>query len=88
MCSTLFTSLNEVFGVVALIAGEFTPVIVWLFGTAFLPGTCITTEQLDKRRRKRVDDLDRKRLPITPRVTPTVQQVNQLPRRTIIHECR
>jgi hypothetical protein len=77
-----------VFGVVALIFGEFTPIIVWFFGTSFLPGTCITPSQLDKRRRKRMDDLDRKGLPITPRVTPTIEQVNQLPRVTIIHECR
>lgn len=77
-----------VFGVVALIFGEFTPIIVWIFGTSFLPGTCITSTQLDKRRRKRMDDLDRKRLPITPRVTPTIEQVNQLPRTAIIHECR
>ena len=35
-----------------------------------------------------MDDLDRKHLPITPRVTPTIEQVNQLPRRTVIHECR
>ena len=80
--------LTIVFGVVALIFGEFTPIIVWIFGTSFLPGTCITQAQLDNRRRRRMDDLDRKRLPITPRVTPTIEQVNQLPRRTIMHECR
>ena len=78
----------SVFGLVALICGEFTPIVVWLFGPSFLPGTCITASQLDKRRRKRMDDLDRKRLPVTPRVTPTIDQVNELPRRTIIHECR
>jgi hypothetical protein len=85
---TYFRLLITVFGVVALIFGEFTPVVVWLFGTSFLPGTCITTAQLDNRRRKRMDNLDRKSLPITPRVTPTIEQVKQLPRRTIIHECR
>ena len=78
----------QVFGLVILIAGEFTPIIAWLIGTKFLPGTVITSTQLDRRRRKRMDDLDRKRLPVTPRVTPTIQQVKLLPRRTIIHECR
>jgi hypothetical protein len=77
-----------VFALVATIFAELTPLIVYIFGTGFLPGTCITTAQFDKRRRRRMDDLDRKRLPITPRVTPTIEQVNQLPRTTIIHECR
>jgi hypothetical protein len=80
--------MGIVFGIVALIFGEFTPLVVWIFGTSFLPGTCLTSNQLDKRRRKRMDDLDRKNLPVIPRVTPTLEQVNQLPRRTIIHECR
>ena len=71
-----------------MIFGEFTPLIVYLFGSSFLPLTVITPGQLDKRRRKRIDDLDRKRLPIVPRVTPTVEQVKQLQKRTIIHECR
>jgi len=77
-----------VFLVVLVIFGEFTPLIVYLFGSSFLPLTVITPGQLDKRRRKRIDDLDRKRLPIVPRVTPTVEQVKQLQKRTIIHECR
>jgi hypothetical protein len=88
-CTTLIKNpLIIVFGVVALVFGEFTPLIVYLFGPSFLPGTCITSAQLDKRRRKRMDDLDRKRLPITPRVTPTIQQVAEFPRRILIHECR
>ena len=86
--TSISSLLMIVFGVVTLIFGEFTPIIVWLFGTSFLPGTCITQGQLDNRRRRRMDDLDRKHLPITPRVTPTIEQVNQLHRRTIIHECR
>src|SRR5271163_1811552 len=73
---------------VLLIFGEFTPLIVYLFGTSFLPLTMITPGQLDKRRRKRIDDLDRKRLPIVPRVTPTIEQVKQLKKRTLVHECR
>ena len=77
-----------VFAVIIGICGEFTPLIIALFGSSFLPGTCITPQQLDNRRRRRMDDLDRKKLPVTPRVTPTVEQVKQLPRRTLIHECR
>jgi hypothetical protein len=80
--------VNVVFVIALLIFGEFTPIIIWLFGSSFFPGTCIPPNQLDKRRRKRMDDLERKRLPVTPRVTPTVEQVKELPRKTVIHECR
>ena len=77
----------KVFASVALVFGEFTPIIIWLLGTWFLPETVITGRQLDKRRRLRMDILDRKKLPVIPRVTPTVAQVKQLDRRTVMYEC-
>lgn len=76
------------FGATFLIAPEIVPVVVYFFGTSFLPATCVTPMFLDNRRRRRMDDLDRKNLPVTPRVTPTIEQVKELPRRTLIHECR
>jgi hypothetical protein len=85
--SIIMTLLIEVFGVVALVFGEFTPIIIWLLGTWFLPGTVITGRQLDRRRRLRMDVLDRKKLPVIPRVTPTVEQVKKLDRRTVMYEC-
>ena len=77
-----------VFLVFLAIFGELTPIAMWFGGKVLIPGTNLTPLQLENRRRRRADDLDRKNLPVTPRVMPTIEQVNQLDRRTLIHECR
>jgi hypothetical protein len=70
------------------IFGELTPIVLFFGGKVVIPGTNLTPLQLENRRRRRADDLDRKNLPVTPRVMPTLNQVAQLDRRTTIHECR
>jgi hypothetical protein len=81
--------INEaVFVLILAIFGEFTPIVLFFGGKGIIPGTNLSPLQLENRRRRRADDLDRKNLPVTPRVMPTLNQVAQLDRRTMIHECR